>query len=317
MSLTNAQIARTIFGSGGAASGDCTTVNSGQLAYDADQITLVKDQYNGRGNDHARAIAGAFTYVISQDATLASSDPSSGGYKVMKYENDRSTVEYKLRGLPEVFSGTKPVYNSIRLFKKPNASNGGYDHINCHEKWLGERGFTEVTDFSQPPELFTWAPAENNIKFTFNFNPNGTDGYIACPANGTDMNDIGGMYLGALGPIKEATLDPIAGSYNMLNTNAGTPSAYNLQSLVYSSSENGVIRDVSVSFEPVSGFEFGVWQANVNCSSAQTSSCDVDVTYTGDTAGTVYKARMVVQYKIGAETRISGSQVFLTGQTNP
>lgn len=298
VSLTNAQIARTIFGSGGAASGDCTTVSS-DLVYDADQITLVKDQYNGRGNDHARAIAGAFTYIVSYDSTLASSDPSSAGYKVMKYEHDRSTVEYKLRGLPEVFSGNKPVYNSIRLFKKTNAANGGYDNIDCHEKWLDAKGFSEVTNFSQPPQLFTWAPAENNIKFTLNFNPNGTDGYVACPANGTDMNNIGGMYLGALGPITE----PIVSIPANLNFVPAPVFSTPTQDLTILNVGSVPIRNLANSMVSGDVAQLQILSSNCPNDLPPGNNCQITVKYYATSVPASHSANLQIQFNAGAETR--------------
>lgn len=220
LTYSNSSPSAKFFGTGGRASNDgwCSGGTTNMKSFELNQITLRKDQFNGQGNDTARAIAGAFSYFVN-----ASGD-------VTKYETGSTPLEFKLKTLPGLFSGNKPLFDNIKLFKKPNGAGGGYDNVRCDEKWLDSKGFREVGDFANVPTFMTFTPASDEVTFTLSELQNGTDGYIVCPTEAGGMRGLGGMYLGSLGPTPAAKLvftsspstDPTLSSYQFSNTSTAS-----------------------------------------------------------------------------------------------
>lgn len=173
--------------SGGAScSGDSTS-------YSNNRITINRAQFDGMGNDTAKAIGGAFTYALDAGS-------------VKKYLKTVSIdTNFSFKGLPNMFALTNTLtgalFDGVKLFIKPSTANGGgYDHIICTAEWLSLNGFTEFTGFSSPP-----AVVGTDVLFSINTTtlsvltaPSVSSGFILCPTKLGVMTGYGGLYAGGL-----------------------------------------------------------------------------------------------------------------------
>lgn len=148
--------------------------------YNNNLIFVGKNQLNGNGNDTARAMAGAFTYV--SQSTVAKK------YLVTV----AGDLSFTFKGLPGLFAPSGAMFDGVQLYFKPSASNGGYDEVRCEPVWLAIKGFTQFTSFTTAP-----AVTANTVTFSMNA-PTVTDGFILCPTTGGVMQGLGGFYVGSL-----------------------------------------------------------------------------------------------------------------------
>lgn len=158
-------------------------VCSGSLTanrYNDNLIFVGKNQLNGNGNDTAKAMAGAFTYVSQSGVTQKYLVTVSG------------SLNFTFKGLPGLFAASGAMFDGVQLYVKPSAASGGYDEVRCDSAWLAAKGFTQFTSF-------TTAPAVTSNIVTFSMNaPSVTDGFILCPTTGGVMSGLGGFYVGSL-----------------------------------------------------------------------------------------------------------------------
>ncbi len=160
---------------------DCTLSNPAPL-FTKDVISIRKNQFDGNGNDTARAKGGVFSYV--QD-----------GSSISKYyltNSSGSGTKHVFSSLPGTFSGFTPKFNGIRLFKRASAVNGGFDGFKCNNLWLVAAGFDEVT-VAPLVSIIT-----GEVQFLLSPAASQTDGYILCPTKDSILDGAGGFYVGSL-----------------------------------------------------------------------------------------------------------------------
>ena len=160
---------------------DCALPNPAPL-FTKDVISIRKNQFDGNGNDTARAKGGAFSYV--QD-----------GSSISKYYLTSSVgagTKHVFSSLPGTFSGLTPKFNGIRLFKRASAVNGGFDGFKCNALWLVAAGFDEVTVAPQVSVI------TGEVRFLLSPAASQTDGFILCPTKDSILDGAGGFYVGSL-----------------------------------------------------------------------------------------------------------------------
>lgn len=187
-----------IYGVGGLSSSavNCTDAVMGSSVsanrFALDRISINQEQFNGNGNDTAKSIGGAFTYIVEAMA-------------VRKYQ--LTAGNYTFKGLPGLFTndplgstnvGIGPLFNGVKLFKKPSVTSGGFDHLRCNLDLLATNGFTEVAGFSTNPALTIAAGDTANITFSMTTAPLSTDGFILCPTRDGALIGLGGFFVGNL-----------------------------------------------------------------------------------------------------------------------
>lgn len=162
----------------GPCSGSTTDVR-----YQPNRISVNKSQFDGQGNDTAKSINGAFSFM-------------SVSTNIRKY--DHLSSPYYFKGLPSLFAptGSGAMFDGVRLFNKANSANSGFDEAKCSAEWMAANGFVEV-----PASSFTtvpYVPSADNITFQLVSPVNGTDGYIICPTNAGQLTGFGAAYLGSM-----------------------------------------------------------------------------------------------------------------------
>lgn len=174
-----------IYGIGGVDSvfnPECTLNNSVEPLYTRDVISIRKSQFDGAGNDTARAKGGAFSYLLKD------------GFLQKFNVTGSAPVIYSFKALPGLFSGViRGEFDGVKLFKKANATNGGFDNLKCFPFWLESAGFTETTLVDPDITL-------DIVRFSLAQNPLPTDGFILCPTTAGALTGLGGFYVGALAP---------------------------------------------------------------------------------------------------------------------
>ncbi|MEK6628152.1 MAG: hypothetical protein AABY53_05960 [Bdellovibrionota bacterium] len=157
-----------------------------------DRILVNRAQFNGMGNDTAKAIGGAFTYYFDTG-------------EVKKYLKSVSiNTAFLFKALPNMFAlpGVNPAtpFDGAKLFIKPNSAIGGYEHAICTAEWLSLNGFNEFTDFATPLTVSATA-----VSFSINTTslsglnaPPVNSGFILCPTKLGAMTGYGGIYAGGL-----------------------------------------------------------------------------------------------------------------------
>lgn len=172
-----------IYGIGGIDSAfdiECLLTDPAAL-YTKDVISIRKAQFDGNGNDTARAKGGAFSYITD-----------AGAIKKFNITGSAPAI-YNFKALPGVFSGgaVLGVFDGFKLYSKANAANGGFDHIRCNPLWLETAGFIETPMGS--PTVVT-----DLVRFSLPVSPLNTDGFILCPTKGGVLTGHGGFYIGSL-----------------------------------------------------------------------------------------------------------------------
>ena len=171
-----------IYGIGGIDSAfgpECMLTEPAAL-YTKDVISVTKAQFDGGGNDTARAKGGAFSYIVA-----------AGYIKKFNITGSAPSI-YNFKALPGVFSGvTIGLFDGFKLFSKANAANGGFDTIKCHPLWLETAGFVDAP-VGSPTVL------ADIVRFSLPANAANTDGFILCPTKGGVLTGLGGFYLGSL-----------------------------------------------------------------------------------------------------------------------
>lgn len=147
--------------------------------YTNDVISIRKAQFDGAGNDTARAKGGGFSYI------------TDAGF-IKKFNITGSAPEiYNFKALPGVFSGVIGTFDGFKLFSKANAANGGFDNMKCFPLWLEIAGFAEAA-VDNPTVI------SDLVRFSLPANPLPTDGFILCPTKGGVLTGFGGFYIGSL-----------------------------------------------------------------------------------------------------------------------
>lgn len=170
-----------VYVTGGELSGSCV---DNEKLFTPNQISIRVGQFDGKGEDIARGISGAFTAVKNVE-------------EVFKFYRTGTSVV--LKTIPELFGyGTTVSFDGIKLYKKNKGATVGdiRNRITCSEKGMSSLGYTEVTDFDSPPEMF--AGTENNITFMLMSTPLSSEVFAACPKKEDKLTGYGGIYLGAL-----------------------------------------------------------------------------------------------------------------------
>ncbi len=171
----------SIYGIGGIDSAYDGACNTSVALYTKDVISITKMQFDGGGNDTARAKGGAFSYIAD-----------AGSIKKFNITGSAPLI-YNFKALPGVFSGitTAAGFDGFKLFSKINATNGGFDNMKCFPLWLEIAGFAEVA-VDSPTVL------ADVVRFSLPAGPLSTDGYILCPTKGGVLTGLGGFYIGSL-----------------------------------------------------------------------------------------------------------------------
>jgi hypothetical protein len=161
----------------------CASADTSIRRFDTNTISIIKDQFDGKGNDTATSLGGAFSY------TFDAGNPS-------KYLRN-TTLDQTFRALPGLFDGVTPLFNGAELYVKSGAVNGGYDNIKCNAIWLAINGFQKV---SPSVVAVSVVQASNEVELNFaSPNPNAaTDGYILCPTKFSLLTGLGGLYIGKI-----------------------------------------------------------------------------------------------------------------------
>lgn len=148
--------------------------------YTAEKIYVSKSQLDGNGNDHAKAIQGAFTYV----STSASGDISKSTY---------SAQVVALKAVPDVLgNGALDLFDSVRVFKKAVTSNMGFDYIRCTMESISSAGFTEALGLTK-------TTITDGVSFSTTGVITSGDGLFVCPVRNSNLLGVGGIYLGTVG----------------------------------------------------------------------------------------------------------------------
>jgi hypothetical protein len=132
-------------------------------------------------------MAGAFSYSsnVSGDVT--------------KYSGAFPSIHFKV--LPGLFSVLSTAalapFDSVKIYKKSNTYNGGFDDAQCSDAWLSSSGFTDATSV-----MTSTSSGADNIHITFNTGTHPVfvqDAYLLCPAKSSQLTGHKGFYLGNLG----------------------------------------------------------------------------------------------------------------------
>lgn len=148
--------------------------------YTKDVISITKNQFDGGGNDTARAKGGAFSYIVD-----------AGSVRKFKITGS-TTFTYNFKALPGTFSGVIGTFDGFKLFSKANAANGGFDNMKCFPLWLEIAGFAEAAVDNPTVTLL------DMVQFSLPANPLPTDGFILCPTKSGVLTGLGGFYVGSL-----------------------------------------------------------------------------------------------------------------------
>lgn len=161
---------------------DCTSTDvSTSNRYTADKIFVSMTQLDGNGNDTARGIEGAFTYV----STSISGDVSKSTLS--------ASGDITLKSVPDVLgNGLLDTFDSVRVFKKSGATNGGADNIRCTPESLSAAGFTEVVGINK-------TIVSDSVTFSTAGLITTGDGIFVCPVRNSLLLGLGGIYLGGVG----------------------------------------------------------------------------------------------------------------------
>lgn len=163
-------------------SADCTSteVNTSNR-YTADKIFVSMTQLDGNGNDTARGIEGAFTYV----STSASGDISKSTLS--------ASGDITMKSVPDVLgNGLLDIFDSVRVFKKLGATNGGADNIRCNPESLSAAGYSEVIGMNK-------STISDSVTFSTAGLITTSDGIFVCPVKNSLLLGVGGIYLGSVG----------------------------------------------------------------------------------------------------------------------
>lgn len=183
--------AASIYASGGLNSWsnavDCSSTDvTSADRHTANAIFVSKKQLDGNGNDNAKGLGGAFTFI----STNASGDISRAAVN--------ASGDISLKALPSVFGVVAGVntaaatgFDGIRVFKNSvTPVNGGYDGFKCNLVSLALMGFSEI-----PATLLNISIAGNIVKFNTGAQALVSDGLIVCPTQYGLLREIGGIYL--------------------------------------------------------------------------------------------------------------------------
>lgn len=169
---------------------NCTS--SSTPSFSNNRITIRSSQFNGMGNDTAKAISSAFTYYYGATDTPAS---------VKKYLKANGSISnnytptYTFYGLPGLFAVAPGItmFDGAKLYAKANIGLGRFDHVICTDQWLFNNGFTEyMFTGSQTPPILAVTDLGATIHFTAA--PISTSGYILCPTKAGNLMVFGGIY---------------------------------------------------------------------------------------------------------------------------
>jgi|GEM_PF-5211875 len=173
---------------GGRSNTNCPPV-ADQSSYLDNRISIRLSQFDGYGNDTARALGGAFSYVNSDTPP-----------QVRKYSTIvGGTYNYKFKLLPGLFGppgSAAALFDGVKLYTKPYAASGGYDNLRCTDIGLSLIGFTEYAFGDSPPYIDT---LNGFVTLAVPYVAGDVNnGYILCPTKGGGLTGYGGLYVGSL-----------------------------------------------------------------------------------------------------------------------
>lgn len=283
------QSAASVYPVGGlnsfANSSDCSVsdvMNSNR--YTADKIFVSKAQLDGNGNDTARGIEGAFTFV----STSVSGDISKSTI------NGSSQITMKT--VPDVMgNGVLDLFDSVRVFKKTGATNGGMDNVRCNMISINAAGLVEVLGLTKNTST-------DSITFSTAGAITTADGLFICPVRNSNLLGIGGIYLGSAGygSLNATSSIPFSGP------SSGTATITNIGNMSVSitaavSSTNSTFNYLGGSFPGTAGTCTNIIDAG--------SSCTIKISYTGSVTDT---GHLILTYQTGGSST-SSSDTTLSG----
>lgn len=311
----SADLTGTVYASGGKGhnSAACASNDiSNAKNFGADLFAVQADQFDGKGNDHARALEGAFSYSAKYDAGLLRS-------VVKRFHVGIGTegLAYKMAVLPGLFTSFGGnMFSGVRLFRKADGAADSDRRNSCAPAGLTARGFSEV-----PPGDFLAVPAVTaSGDFTFRLGQlqTGDEAYIACPLDlAGQVAGVGGIYLGSLGE----TIPPVA-VVSPANDIFNLAYAY-VETHTYTITNDGPV-PITITAVPVvlgsgsglSNSDFSV--APNNCYANRVlimgDTCSFDVTFTANNVGN-FGGNIIVQYFNGRTT--AAGIVGLTANSSP
>lgn len=311
----------------------CSSPQFTTKAFGHNQIQFRRAQIDGRGDDHARSIEGAFTY------SFADYDAAYAGYILKKYQRI-TPFEYAVRPLPDLASSDESMrYNGGRIFKRNLAAaeadiKGG---IICSEKWMSDHNFIEVPvetgGLLEGPAL----NASNDFTFVFdNGAISDTDAVVICPSKVTSpsadkvMDGLGAMMLGDLRTAELEITSTTGGAsfytsgditivdYGMATTGSSNDTTLTLQN-------NGNVSITGVTGVAVASGDFSLGNGNIfpgtvsgsACGGAVGASqnCEVTFIFTPQATGTRYEY-YEIQYSVSGQASGKTLRLKLQGTGN-
>lgn len=266
-------------------SSDCSVSNVlNSNRYTADKIFISKAQLDGNGNDTARGIEGAFTFV----STSVSGDISKSTIN--------GSSEITLKTVPDVMgNGLLDIFDSVRVFKKTGATNGGMDNVRCNMLSISAAGLVEVLGLTKNTST-------DSITFSTVGAITTADGLFVCPVKNSNLLGVGGIYLGSAGygSLNATSSIPFSGasSGDATITNVGNMSV-SFNATV--SSTNGTFSYAGGSFPGTGGTCTNIINAG--------SACTIKIAYSGASADS---GHLILTYQTGGSSS-SSSDTTLSG----
>ncbi|MEQ1722174.1 MAG: hypothetical protein ABL930_03300 [Pseudobdellovibrio sp.] len=254
-------------------SSDCTTANVLSAdRYESGAIYVNKNQLDGIGNDNAVSLSGAFTHRAN-----ASGDISKASFN--------SSADLTVKALPGLLSNlSTSMFDGIKVYKKDNAPNGGYDNLRCNPGSLGIEGFVEITGL-------TVSVATDTASVNLAGNIDSNDGIFICPTKTSALRGFGGIGLGAVNfaKLSIATVPAFSGVSTRIITitNSGTSNASGL---------GGTVSGANFTFN---GGSYPGSSGTCGTSLTAGSSCTVDIAYS---AGSTLTLTLTMSYNVVGST---------------
>jgi hypothetical protein len=236
--------------------------------YKSDSINVNKYQLDGMGNDNAVSMSGAFTHVAN----------TYGDVSKVFYN---SAAELTVKALPGLMTS---MFDGIKVYKKDNAANGGFDKMRCNTNSLAQEGFTEITGLN-----INYSTNTASVNLAGKIDSN--DGIFICPTKASALKGIGGISIGAaqFANLTIAEVPAFSGISTRIITitNSGTSNA------------TGLLVTVSGTDFDFNGGDYPGSSGTCETSLPAGDSCYLDISYSGASASML---TLTINYNVAGST---------------